>query len=90
MNTHKMRAMKLVGPIYIEQNFFNLINSKSNLMAFLYSVFHADSEYNIFKKFNKKKYHDFCIKSEIIVANATFSVIQVLTVFSSQTVIESK
>jgi hypothetical protein len=54
MNTHKMRAMKHVGPIYIEQNFFNLINSKSNQMAFLYSVFHADSEYNIFKKFNKK------------------------------------
>ena len=49
-----MRAMKHVGPIYIEQKNFNLINSKSNQMAFLYSVFHADSEYNIFKKFNKK------------------------------------
>ena len=62
--------MKHVVPIYIEQKIFNLINSKSNQMAFLYSVFHADSEYNIFKKFNKKKFHDFCIKSEFIIVNA--------------------
>ena len=47
--------MKHVGPIYMEQDFFNLINSKSNQIAFLDSVFHADSEYNIFKKFSKKK-----------------------------------
>ena len=45
--------------------FFNLINSKSNQMIFLYSIFHADSEYNIFKKFNKIyviEFDDFCKK----------------------------
>ncbi len=39
---------------YIRQDFFKLFFSfKSNQMTFGYSVFHADSEYNIFKKFKK-------------------------------------
>ncbi len=31
----------------------DVLSFKSNQITFSYSVFHADSEYNLFKKFNK-------------------------------------